>query len=232
MNNLIFGMIVRNEENMLRLTLPILKDVPIFKFALDTGSTDGTISLLKEHEFLVGCLEWKSDFSHARNELIDVVKLFGWEEWIVMLDADECIRPEDLAKISIACSESKCDLLSIPRYNLLNHGTLYESGSYPDDQTRVVRLSSNKRYRLPVHEVIDGDRHVLKDVNIYHYGWEKPPAENWLRSHRYLQIAKGEPEIEASPEWANVDYQAWLKDMKTRHTFSAFTQDHPLKGLI
>lgn len=232
MNNLIFGMIVRNEGEMLRLTLPILKDVSIFKFALDTGSTDGTVTLLKEHGFLVGSSSWKSDFSAARNELIEVAKYWGAEGWIVMLDADECIRPEDFVKISMSASEAKCDLMSIPRYNLLNKGTLYDSGSYPDAQTRVVRLASNKRYRLPVHEVIDGPRHVLKDVNIYHYGWEKPPAENWLRSHRYAQISRNEPEIESPPAWANVDYQAWLEEMKTRHRFSEFTQDHPLKGKI
>lgn len=225
-------MIVRNEEKMLRLTLPILDQVKIPKIALDTGSTDGTIALLRDHGFLVGQMEWESDFSKARNELLNIGREFFEDAWMLMLDADECIRPEDFLRISIAASESKCDLLSIPRYNLLNHGTLYDFGSYPDDQTRVVRVWSNKRYRLPVHEVIDGDRHVLKDVHIYHYGWEKPPVENWLRSHRYTQIAGNEPEIELAPEWANVDYQAWVEEMKTRHTFSEFTQDHPLKGLI
>jgi hypothetical protein len=232
--NLVLGMIVRNEADILPLTLPVTRGVPTLKIALDFSSTDGTPSILSTHGWHVepgG--EWRNDYAWARNELLDWGRRIApWSSWMLQLDADECMWPEDVETVGYTTQTTKLDLIALPRYNLAGRGMLWMNDSYPDPQTRVVRLSSDKRYRLPVHEVIDGDRLTLTEPHIYHYGQCKSPRSSWLRSHNYTLIGRGEKPVTSTPDWVSDDYNAWLCDMASRHNFVAFPHNHPLRDKL
>jgi glycosyltransferase involved in cell wall biosynthesis len=242
--NIILGMIVRNEEEILHKTLPIMAEARfIERVALDTGSNDETPSLLTSHGFTVGRFEWKSNFSSARNELISVCRSWHPDSWLLMLDADECMYPGSVVVLNEVCERTVADLITLPRYNLADGGRLWERSSYPDKQPRLLRCVAPLEFRNAVHEVVhyvghdqnvpgEGKDEFLKTTHIYHYGLCKSPESYWLRSQRYFQIASGEPESVKAPEWAKMSYDKFIEDLGKRHTLVPFLQAHPLKGKI
>jgi len=83
------GMIVKNEEKVLRRCLeslqPLMKAVKSELIIADTGSTDSTISIAKEFTDNVFHFEWIKDFAAARNSTLEKAK----GKWFFFLDADE-----------------------------------------------------------------------------------------------------------------------------------------------
>ena len=91
------GMFVKNEEKFLRDCLtaltPILESVESELIIYDTGSTDATVEIAREFTDKVFCLEWRGDFSWARNHTLQKAK----GRWYMYVDADEIF--EDTADI-------------------------------------------------------------------------------------------------------------------------------------
>lgn len=83
------GMIVKNEEKVLRRCLeslkPLMAAVPSELIIADTGSDDNTIEIAKEYTDNVYSIEWKNDFSYARNTTVEKAKGL----WYMHIDADE-----------------------------------------------------------------------------------------------------------------------------------------------
>lgn len=230
---LTLGLIARNEEDMLRRTLPVV--APFFKHRvlLDTGSIDGTKLLSAKHGLGIVCIDWANDFAAARNLLLDLVtKDEPGDAWMLQLDADEAMFPCDLIALERLCATVTQDVIALPRFNLADRGTLHCTDNAPDWQARCVRLGSDVRWTQPVHEVIKAPHHRADGIPIYHYGWCKPPRECWLRSHNYERILAGEPTLTEAPAWVCNDPTLWLFDMQKRHTFVPFNEMHPLRGLI
>ena len=63
-------MIVKNEERFLGQCLASVKDIADEVIVIDTGSTDRTIEIAREHGAQVGHFEWCNDFAAARNASI------------------------------------------------------------------------------------------------------------------------------------------------------------------
>lgn len=229
---LTLGLIARNEEEMLRRTLPVYAPWFKCKWLLDTGSTDGTEQVAVTHNFFVIHEAWSNDFSYTRNSLLELAKASADNAgWLLQLDADEAMFPCDLISLERLCATVKEDVIALPRVNLAARATLKCIDNAPDYQARCVRLGSSIRWELPVHEVINAPQHRC-DLPIYHYGWCKPPRANWLRSHNYRMIAEGGEVLAEAPDTVSDDYDAWLADMQQRHKFVSFYEVHPLMGLI
>ncbi|YAR63815.1 glycosyltransferase family 2 protein [Bacillus cytotoxicus] len=86
-------LIVKNEEDMLRKCLESLQGGVDEIVVVDTGSTDTTKEIAKEFTDKVYDFEWTNDFAEARN--FAASKASG--EWILAIDADECVDPKNLA---------------------------------------------------------------------------------------------------------------------------------------
>ncbi len=95
MASISFCMIVRDEEaNLPRSLAPIacyFDEVVV----VDTGSTDGTVSLAKQYGAKVSEIAWRNDFSYARNQSIDLAS----GDWIMWFDADNRIATHDAEKM-------------------------------------------------------------------------------------------------------------------------------------
>lgn len=240
---LFLGAIVRNEQDMLSRVLPVWKRAKFDGWiALDTGSVDATGPLLASSGFIVQHALWRSHFALARNQLLDTARRLDSNGWLLMLDADEALFPHDVDKLRALCASTKRDVITFPRYNLAKGGAIHSYGTYPDKQARCIRLSAPVEFRNAVHEVacyrgqsanIPGQQldHFAKDIHIYHYGLCKPPAQNWLRSHNYGQIARMMPEVKEAPEEVQrMAEEDFLKSIN--HQFKPFDEPHPLKGAI
>lgn len=224
---------------MLRLTqsLPFV-DCFQTRIALDTGSTDRTIEILRDRGWLVFEKPWQEDYSLARNQLLEFTEklqkpIYESPRWMLMLDADEAIKDHDFLYLWPQCLSAPVDLLVLPRINLAGRGDVQEVGSYPDAQARCIRIGSPVRFSLAVHEVANFPSKIVEQVEIFHYGWCKPLAENWLRSHNYRMIAEGNPTLDEAPEWVKkISGKEYWEDMSKRHKFAPFDKNHPLKGKL
>ena len=78
-------MMVKNEERNLDRCLTSLRQVVDEIVVIDTGSTDRTVEIAKEHGATVYHSPWQNDFSFHRNESLE--KATG--EWCFVIDADE-----------------------------------------------------------------------------------------------------------------------------------------------
>ncbi len=157
--------IVRNEavciEHMLRSALPVAS----FFAVLDTGSTDGTYALAEN--FLSACgvpfalgqrdhALFRDDFSAMRNAALASVP--DSVDWVLMLDADEALAPEDAGPILELIASGTHDAYALPRYNFPGADLQGTMLIYPDRQTRLFRNARDGSiaYGGAVHETLRG----------------------------------------------------------------------------
>jgi len=84
-------MIVRNEARRLPGFLDALRNLADEVCVIDTGSDDGTIEIAKSRGCIVRNSPWCGNFAAARNAALEPCT----GQWILSLDADELIAPED-----------------------------------------------------------------------------------------------------------------------------------------
>lgn len=89
------NMIVKNEEKVLPRLLASVKDIVSYYVIVDTGSTDGTIALIKEtmHGYGIQGTVYERpwvNFGKNRQEALELaVENADLSEWMLFLDADE-----------------------------------------------------------------------------------------------------------------------------------------------
>lgn len=195
------AMIVRNEAEMLKKTLPVIAPCFRRKFALDTGSTDNTKEVLIDFGFMVNDYKWDWDFSAARNFTCDHVRAMG-VDWIWFFDADEAMWPHDISRVKDCLDMGGA--LGFPRWNLIYDHRHWEYWSYPDIQNRLFRLDGRWSYGNRLHESLvssDGTSpEILKDAHIFHYGSVKPIKQVWLKHHNYNLLKDGKQPLDELPE--------------------------------
>ena len=72
---------------------------------IDSGSTDKTVALAKEHGAKVSFRAWTDDFSAQRNFALDQTNA----DWVLYLDADERLNDELIHEIKRIVSSGKMD---------------------------------------------------------------------------------------------------------------------------
>lgn len=89
------SMIVRDEERSLGRALssaaPLVDDIVV----VDTGSSDGTVSVARAHSARVAHFPWADDFAAARNHALDQAHELTGSDLVLMLDADEWVDGDD-----------------------------------------------------------------------------------------------------------------------------------------
>jgi hypothetical protein len=159
--SLAIAAIVRNEavsiENMLRSVAPVASFVAI----LDTGSTDDTVARARDCLTAAGIPfalaqkpreDFDCDFGMMRNAALDMVPKSA--EWILMLDADEELVPEDYTPLLALIAVTAAEAFWLPRYNYVGPDKRGGVEKYPDWQVRLFRNKAAQpvRYDGRVHE--------------------------------------------------------------------------------
>jgi len=139
------SMIVRNEEARLAACLASVQGFADEMVVVDTGSTDATVAVATDAGARVERLDWPGDFAPARNSALTFLN----GDWVLVLDADEQLRPEVIPQLRQLMAEP--DVLVI---NLLRH----ELGAAMAPYSRVSRLFRRHpgiHWSRPYHSMID-----------------------------------------------------------------------------
>ena len=106
-------MIVKNEERFLGQCLASVKDIADELIVIDTGSTDRTIEIAREHGAQVGHFQWCNDFAAARNA--SIAPATG--DWILFLDADEELSLAEKQNLPALLNRNNVALIRLPLIN-------------------------------------------------------------------------------------------------------------------
>ncbi|PLW70465.1 glycosyltransferase family 2 protein [Pseudohalioglobus lutimaris] len=203
-------MIVKNESfflrDCLRQAAPYVDEIVV----VDTGSEDDTRAIAGEFTDKVYDFAWQDHFADARNYSLDQAS----GDWIIVLDADEVIAPEDWQALREQIKDAANDAYFLCQYNYsvepldknwvpLAGKTAYSrhySGYRRNPIARLFRNRDSIRYQGRVHEVIDKTlpagrfRHL--DIPIHHHMDEDPTKKQAQRQLNYLRIIEQDLENE------------------------------------
>jgi glycosyltransferase involved in cell wall biosynthesis len=210
-------MIVRDEQESIARCLASVKPVVHELVIVDTGSTDYTIEIARVFGARVVKYAWHDDYAAARNVSLDEAN----GTWILVLDADEVLSPQDYSLLSQAAGIAEEVAWQVMTRNYVHRSTCqgwhpsdgsYQieevtEGWYPSSKVRLFKRDSNIRFHGLVHEMVDSVirnagcaiRHA--DFVVHHYG-ELNVAATLDKKARYyrLGLAKladkpGDPEL-------------------------------------
>lgn len=195
-------MIVKNEEHNIRRALSWGKSLMYEQIVVDTGSTDNTIAIAKEMGAKVYEIEWEDDFSKAKNYALGQAS----GDWIAFLDADEYIREQDLYKLKNAIlnveafnkikSNQPIEAITMKLYDIDEIGKIWNETT----TIRFFQCDKQIRFKNAIHEEIyHRQREILtkgevKDIAIYHTGYQKEEIKRKQKGERNVAIIKRELE--------------------------------------
>jgi GT2 family glycosyltransferase/tetratricopeptide (TPR) repeat protein len=195
-------LIAKNEERFLAQCLSSVKGLATQTIVIDTGSTDRTVEIAREHGAEVHTFAWADDFSAARNEALK----HATGDWILNLDADEELLPEHRETI---LREIQAASVMAYRLPIIDKGREHEGCSYVP---RLFRNAPGLFFVGRVHEQIFSSIEVrrgqwglenrLGTATLLHHGYTSEivvSREKIARNLRLLELAiqelPGEPNL-------------------------------------
>lgn len=160
--SLSLAMIMKNEAEVIARCLDSVKDVVDEIILVDTGSTDNTVEIAKRYTNKIYHFKWIDDFSAARNFSFD--KCTG--DFILWLDLDDCIYPEDAQKIkSLDLSDKE---LIVCNYEYAHDEFGNSICTVPRE--RIIKRSLGLKWEEPIHEYIPlKGKMFISDISIHHF---------------------------------------------------------------
>ncbi|NLO21634.1 MAG: glycosyltransferase [Syntrophomonadaceae bacterium] len=170
-------MIVKNEEEVLARCLDSIEDVVDEIVIVDTGSTDRTKEIAHQYTNRVYDFTWIDDFAAARNFAFQQATM----DYILWLDADDVVFPEDRKKLLELKSTLDWSVDSVTMiYNLGfdDHGNVTSSLR----RSRLVKRSKGFKWIGAVHEFLAVHGRILhSDIAVTH-------KSQWHDSDRNINI--------------------------------------------
>ncbi|ENQ3079601.1 glycosyltransferase family 2 protein [Bacillus cereus] len=157
-------MIVKDEEQTIARCLESVKEVVDEIIIVDTGSTDQTKEIVKEHTPYIYDFEWIDDFAAARNFSFSKAT----KDYILWLDADDILMETEKDKL-LQLKENldpNVDAVSMSYYLAID-----EKGkpTYSSVRNRLVKRIQNFQWIGFVHEYLAVYGNIMKsDIAIMH----------------------------------------------------------------
>lgn len=182
------GLIVKNEERFLGQCLKSIRTMAAQTIVVDTGSTDRTIEIAREHGADVHTFAWCDDFSAARNVVLERVT----GDWVLMLDADEELSAEGREKLAALMTNAEVMSWRLP---------MVDVGREADGHSYVPRLFRNAPglfYVGRVHEQVFSSIEVRRaewgldnrigDAPLIHHGYVAEVVRDRNKIERNLSL--------------------------------------------
>ncbi len=162
-------MIVKNEEESLERCLSSVKDIVDQIVIVDTGSEDKTIEIAERMGAEVYKIDWRENFSEARNFSLSKVT----SDWILYLDADEYLDPrskpeltnfvQKKGKIGVFCNVRSLDSKNSP--NVMKYARLFAS-------SHGIRFSGRVHEQIEDSLLQNGYKLIESGITIHHTGYD------------------------------------------------------------
>lgn len=157
-------MIVKDEEQTLGRCLASVRELVDEIVIVDTGSKDKTKEIARSFSARVEDFNWVNDFAKARNYAFSLAT----QEYILWLDADDIILPEDALRFKRLKEEFSWDVDAV---SMEYHLAFDERGQVTSSlrRNRLVRRENGCRWIGPVHEYLEVYGRILQsDINVTH----------------------------------------------------------------
>lgn len=181
-------LIVKNEERFLGQCLKSVRDLAHQIVVVDTGSTDRTVEIAKEHGAEVHSFEWCDDFSAARNAALERAR----GDWVLVLDADEELTAQGRVALR---QDMQANAVMAFRLPLFNHGQEADGNCYVP---RLFRNAPALFYLGRIHEQVFpsilihcenwGLETLLGKATLCHYGYTKELTQDRSKVERNLRL--------------------------------------------
>lgn len=163
MNTISLVMIVKNEADVLYRCLESIVGLVDEIIVVDTGSTDNTLQIAREHNAKLYNYKWNNDFAAARNYALEK----STSDWNLVLDADEFISNDCAAAIRDFVKSGP----AIGRIKVKNQ---FENQDGINIEINYISRIFPKqcRYIGKIHEQVKSNlTRVIVDVEITHDGY-------------------------------------------------------------
>ena len=239
--------IFRNEERHMKEFLEHHAGLFEETVFVDTGSTDRSCEILRQAGYAPLAFSWCNDFSAARNFALQ----HATRSFLMTMDLDERILPQDLARLKNIMAKSDDDGYSLKLINLCNNPDTPDwhtaadlppefrnlAGGYiPTSVIRVFRNLPQVRYRGRIHEIV-GDSlrdnnltSMLTDIPVYHFGWletARSEQEQLEKKTLYREMIRMNWEEEHSPQAAWYYLSALTDPREKAETAYRFSRRFP-----
>ncbi len=181
-------LIARNEERFLTKCLGAVRGLAQQIVVVDTGSTDRTVEIAREHGAEVHSFTWCDDFSAARNAALEHAR----GEWILFIDADEELTPQGRETLA---QELRVANVMAYRFPLIDVGRENEGRSFVP---RLFRNAPGLFYVGRVHEQVFssvvvrceewGTTVELGKSELLHYGYSVEMVRSRNKMARNLHL--------------------------------------------
>ena len=176
------ALLTYNSERKLEEVLESVKGIADEIVALDSGSTDRTLEILKSYGAKVYQREF-DNFVNQKNYLLSLTT----KEWVLFLDDDEVLTPQLASSIEEALKNSQFDGYYLNR--LTNYlGRWIKHAWYPDWQLRLAKREKCRWVGSEVHESlkVEGRVGYLKG-DMLHYSYSSV-SEHLSKIDRYSTL--------------------------------------------
>ena len=182
-------MIVKNEEEMLPGCLEAVRGAVDEMVIVDTGSTDRTVEIAESFGAKVVDFPWNGSFADARNCSLD----HATGDWVVYLDADEHLVPEDAPKLRRLVNRTWREAFYLVETNYTGGD---DSGSAVAHLAmRVFKRKPDYRFEGRIHEqktqampTFLPERFETTEIRIMHYGYLKSRITAKEKSRRNIEL--------------------------------------------
>ena len=195
-------LITRNEEKFLGQCLKSVRGLAQQIVVVDTGSTDRTLEIAREHGAEIYSFAWHDDFSAARNVALE----HATGDWILMLDADEELPAARHDHLLTDIKQSEAIGIRLP---LVNQGQEASGQSFVP---RLFRNAPGVFYHGRIHEQVFpslvalgkawGLPIGLGSAQILHHGYSKEMIQDRSKIERNLRLLR--LAVEENPGDANL----------------------------
>lgn len=225
-------LIVKNEEDMLRRCLESLQGGVDEIVIVDTGSTDKTKEIAQEFTDEVYDFEWTNDFAEARN--FAASKASG--EWIIAIDADECVDAESFAA-AIQEIQSHKEKFNIYLVEIMSFTGDAGEEITVNNMARLYKNDENVYFTGAIHEQLQTKKGeviaAISSVKLYHYGYLTQVVEKQDKKNRNLNIIKQNLKKEKNNGFSYFNYGQELRRLgKTKEALNNFVKAYSYKKSV
>jgi glycosyl transferase family 2/flagellin-like protein len=193
-------MIVKDEQEMLPGCLEAVRDAVDEMIVVDTGSTDRTVEIAESFGATVVRFPWNGSFADARNVSLDHATC----DWVMYLDADEHMMPEDAPKLRELLERTWREGFYLVETNYTGGD---ESGAAVTHHAlRLLRRRPQYRFEGRIHEqkthtmpTFLPERFETSTVRMRHYGYLRSRITSKDKSRRNIELLEVEARENPSP---------------------------------